>query len=76
MIPSENLFKFYAGSLLNSTHSLSSLYTPFINALEEGNIALFDDYMAIFEKDLYNAGTYLAIERVRFIVLRELFRKT
>ncbi|KAJ1742897.1 COP9 signalosome (CSN) subunit [Coemansia sp. RSA 989] len=54
---------------------IKALYGELAKAARAGNLRLFDSLMQDKEQQLANAGTYIAVERVRRVVVRQLLRK-
>jgi hypothetical protein len=67
--PQQNIFQRY------QMYPMMSIYNAFIKAVVMGHVALFDSLFLDFERELIQAGTYLIIEKCRFLCLRNLFRK-
>jgi hypothetical protein len=51
------------------------VYQGFVDAVNHGNLQLFDSEFTRHQTVLIKWGTWLVIERVRLLVLRQLFRK-
>ncbi len=63
-----------SAELLNKYRSIG-IYSDFVNAIKQGNLALFDKSLISYQKILIKWGTWLVIERARILVVRQLFRK-
>ncbi|KAI8814710.1 hypothetical protein BJ742DRAFT_765927 [Cladochytrium replicatum] len=61
--------------LLSKYPGLSDLYTPFVRAIREGNVKLFDESFIENERRLIRHGTYLTVERCRAVCVRTLFKR-
>ncbi|TIA95560.1 hypothetical protein E3P94_03652 [Wallemia ichthyophaga] len=61
--------------LLGTFPALHTLYHPFVNALQTGNVKQFDEALVHGERRLVESGTYGVVERVREVCLRGLFKK-
>ncbi|TPX34904.1 hypothetical protein SmJEL517_g02568 [Synchytrium microbalum] len=62
-------------NLLSKCQSIADLYSPFVTAIKLGNVRMFDDALLEKQKDLIDHGTFYAIERLRIVSLRVLFKK-
>lgn len=62
-------------SLLANYPPLQQVYGQLVAALRIGDLKTFDEELAKHEMDLTLRGTYLTVERSRFICLRNLCRK-
>lgn len=60
--------------LLRSSSRLAELYTPFVEAIKTGNVALYDEQLVKGEKRLMERGTYLVVERAREGSVRALMK--
>ncbi|GAB5590259.1 COP9 signalosome (CSN) subunit [Umbelopsis nana] len=72
--------KIYLGKLptqklLGRYPSISSLYSPLVNAIRQGNVRAFDLAMESGYTQLINRGTFLTIEKARSMVIRTLCRR-
>jgi hypothetical protein len=72
--------KIYLGKLptqklLSRYPSISSLYSPLVNAIRQGNVRAFDLAMESGYTQLINRGTFLTIEKARSMVIRTLCRR-
>ena len=56
-------------------HGLQSSYGDLVDALVTGNLRLFDQTMDKYEDVWIQQGTFLVIERWRFILCRQLVKK-
>ncbi|KAI9016724.1 hypothetical protein DFJ74DRAFT_708784 [Hyaloraphidium curvatum] len=61
--------------LLDRYPPLAAVYSRLVSALRTGDLRTFDEELARHEMDLVARGTYLTVERSRFVCLRNLFRK-
>lgn len=61
--------------LLKRYPPIERVYGPLVNALRIGDLKSFDEELAKHELDLTAKGTYLTVERSRFLCIRNLFRK-
>ncbi|KAI9594191.1 COP9 signalosome complex subunit 12 [Syncephalis fuscata] len=67
ILPSRDLLKRYS--------RISLAYTPFIEAIRTGDVKSYDKMLFDREQLLARMGTYLTVERARYIAVRTLFRK-
>ncbi|KAL2920195.1 COP9 signalosome (CSN) subunit [Polyrhizophydium stewartii] len=76
LIPSQLLLGVLPrAELLVKYPDLDRVYGEFVGAVRTGNVKRFDDTLVEKQSELISRGTWLAIERTRFLVLRTLFRK-
>jgi hypothetical protein len=61
--------------LLKKYPKLKSTYECLIEAICQGNVGGFDKKLAEKERELIRRGTYLAVERCRFLCFRNLARR-
>ncbi|KAI8808471.1 hypothetical protein BJ742DRAFT_893344 [Cladochytrium replicatum] len=61
--------------LLSKYPGLGDLYAPFVRAIREGNVKLFDESFVENERRLIRHGTYLTVERCRAVCVRTLFKR-
>ncbi|TDH70920.1 uncharacterized protein CCR75_008829 [Bremia lactucae] len=50
-------------------------YTGLTDAIRDGNLHLFTEYLAQYQESFIQQGVYLLIEKLRLLVLRNLFKK-
>ncbi|KAH7479427.1 hypothetical protein PRIC1_009034 [Phytophthora ramorum] len=50
-------------------------YTGLTDAIRDGNLHLFTEYLSKFQDKFIQQGVYLLIEKLRLLVLRNLFKK-
>lgn len=50
-------------------------YTGLTDAIRDGNLHLFTEYLAQYQDKFIQQGVYLLIEKLRLLVLRNLFKK-
>ncbi|KAJ0404185.1 hypothetical protein P43SY_002028 [Pythium insidiosum] len=50
-------------------------YTGLTNAIRTGNLRLFNEYLDRFQDNFIQQGVYLLIEKLRLVVMRNLFKK-
>ncbi|KAJ3051053.1 COP9 signalosome (CSN) subunit [Rhizophlyctis rosea] len=56
--------------------AIEATYGNFAKAIREGDVRLFDESLMRGQRELVKRGTWLAVERVRGVAVRVLFRKT
>ncbi|KAJ2851912.1 COP9 signalosome (CSN) subunit [Coemansia brasiliensis] len=61
--------------LLRRYPPIKAMYGELVKAAKAGNLREFDSLMQEKEQQLVNAGTYIAVERVRRVAVRQLIRK-
>ncbi|EMR11194.1 hypothetical protein PNEG_00786 [Pneumocystis murina B123] len=62
-------------ALLSKFLYLKDFYEPFIEYIRKGNLKGYDQLLIEREKELMNKRIYLAIERIRDMCMRNLFRR-
>ena len=62
-------------TVLSKYPLIADLYLPFVNAIQRGDVRLFDDTLQEKEAVLIDNGTFYAMERLRMVCLRVLFKK-
>lgn len=62
-------------TLLEHFPVLDDLYTPFIAAIQKGDIRSYDASLDRFEKRLVDLTLWLTLERARELCIRGLFRR-
>jgi hypothetical protein len=62
-------------ALLSAYPRLDELFTPFIDAIQQGDIAAYDEALEWAQPRLVEMKTYLAVERAREICMRTLFKR-
>ncbi|TPX42448.1 hypothetical protein SeMB42_g02709 [Synchytrium endobioticum] len=66
-LPSQTLFSKYPAT--------ADLFSPFVTAIQRGDVRMFDDALQEKESILIDNGTFYAMERLRMVCLRVLFKK-
>lgn len=61
--------------LLSRFPNLDKLYSPFIAAIQAGDIRSYDATLERYERRLVDLNLYLTMERAREISIRGLFRR-
>jgi hypothetical protein len=67
--------KFPQPHLLSYFPTLETLYTPIIDAIIRGDVGKFDSSLDANEDQLIQRGTFLTVERARFLCIRNLFKR-
>lgn len=67
---------FPSQKLLRLSTSHRALYTPFINAIRQGDVKGYDLQLERVEKRLMERGSWLVVERARTACIRGLLKKT
>ncbi|RKP24505.1 hypothetical protein SYNPS1DRAFT_7156, partial [Syncephalis pseudoplumigaleata] len=68
ILPSDALLTRYA--------RISLAYRPFVEAMRKGDVKQYDELLFDREQLLARMGTYLTLERARYVAVRTLLRKT
>ncbi|KAK4684132.1 hypothetical protein P7C73_g6068, partial [Tremellales sp. Uapishka_1] len=66
---------FPSAPLLSRYPRLDSLFTPFIDAIKDGNVKEYDERLEWAQPRLVGMSVYLTVERAREVCLRGLFKK-
>ncbi|KAH8308467.1 hypothetical protein KR018_003512 [Drosophila ironensis] len=74
LVPGKMLLGYLPRKSLLERYDLMLFYDLAL-ALKAGNVRLFDDILQERELELTSSGTYLLVERLKFIVYRNLFKK-
>ena len=61
--------------LLRRFPVLEDLYTPFITAIQKGDIRAYDASLDRFERSLVDLNLWLTLEKARELCIRGLFRR-
>ncbi|CAH0477164.1 unnamed protein product [Peronospora belbahrii] len=74
LVPVKLLLGVMPSPKLLTDYSLEE-YTGLTNAIRGGNLHLFTEYLAQYQDKFIQQGVYLLIEKLRLLVLRNLFKK-
>jgi hypothetical protein len=76
LIPSNILKGFIPSDLLFNQYPSLSVYSKITTAIRTGNLSLFDKTFEKNQTIFIKWGTWLALERARILVIRQLIRNT
>lgn len=75
LIPSQIIRGYLPETEIFEKYQSLKLYFSITKAVKQGNLYMFDKLFAQGQSDLIKWGTWLVIERIRLLAVRQLFRK-